>query len=39
MIAQVAIVLAFTAPWWLTAIAVAAALAVYLLGNRNRKGA
>jgi D-xylose transport system permease protein len=39
IIAQVAIVLAFTAPWWLTAIAVAAALAVYLLGNRNRKGA
>ena len=39
ILAQVAFVLAFTAPWWLTVIAVLAAAGVYLLGHQRRKGA
>jgi D-xylose transport system permease protein len=39
MILQIALVLAFTAPWWLTGVALAAAAVTYVLGTRNRKGA
>lgn len=36
---QLAIVLAFTAPWWLTLIVGLVAAGVYLLGTQRRKGA
>jgi D-xylose transport system permease protein len=39
VLAQVALVLAFSAPWWLTGLTVVAAVLIYVLGNARRKGA